>query len=120
MKCLGGLTHGRRVKESVLSKCTLGMAFLYNICDEVERFCDVAFSSSEQHVEIRTSQVKRDNDDVKKLVDWLSNYPPFPELKEIMSISTGIIDGDEKLTVICLKKLVMLAFLKSLAVISIP
>lgn len=48
MKCLGGLTHGRGVKESVLSKWTLGMAFLYNICDEVEKFCDVAFSSSEQ------------------------------------------------------------------------
>ena len=96
MKCLGGLTHGRGVQESVLSKWTLGMVFLHNICDEVEKFCNVDFSSSEQHVEMRSSRVNRDNDDVKKLMDWLCNHPPFPEVKDIMSISTGVI-GDEKI-----------------------
>ncbi|GBN43086.1 hypothetical protein AVEN_56061-1 [Araneus ventricosus] len=96
MKCLGGLTHGRGIKESVFSEWTLGMVFLHNICDEVvEKFCDVAFSSSEQHVEMRSSRVNRDNDNVKKLRDWLCKHPPFPGVKDIMSISTGVI-GDEK------------------------
>ncbi|GBO18859.1 hypothetical protein AVEN_65399-1 [Araneus ventricosus] len=45
---------------------------------------------------MRSSRVNRDNDGVKKLMDWLCKYPPFPEVKDIMSISTGVI-GDEKI-----------------------
>lgn len=96
MKCIGGLTHGRGVQDSVLSKWTLGMVFLHNVCDEVEKFCDVAFSSSEQHVEMRSSRINRDSDDAKNLMDWLCQHSPFPEVKELMSISTGVI-GDEKI-----------------------
>ncbi|XP_026482212.1 uncharacterized protein LOC113389378 [Ctenocephalides felis] len=96
MKCLGGFTHGREVKESVLSKWILGMVFLHNVCEEVEKFCNVAFSSSEQHVEIRNSRIKRDNDDINKLTDWLYQHAPFPEVNELMSISTGMI-GDEEI-----------------------
>ncbi|GBN80878.1 hypothetical protein AVEN_177202-1 [Araneus ventricosus] len=96
MKCLGGLAYGRGVKESVLSKWTLGIVFLHNICDEIEKFCNVAFSSSEQHVEMRSPWVNRDNDDVKKLMDWLCKHPPFPEVKDIMLISNGVI-RDEKI-----------------------
>ncbi|KAK9891903.1 hypothetical protein WA026_017387, partial [Henosepilachna vigintioctopunctata] len=68
------------------------MTFLDNICDEVEKFCDVAFSSSELYVETRSSTVKRDNGDLKKLMDWLSNHPPFPKLGVMMSISTEIME----------------------------
>ncbi|GBM77635.1 hypothetical protein AVEN_34460-1 [Araneus ventricosus] len=45
---------------------------------------------------MRSSRVNRDNDDVKKLMDWLCKHPLFPEVKDIMSVSTGVI-GDEKI-----------------------
>lgn len=73
------------------------MVFLHNVCDEVEKFCNVALSSFERHVEMRSSRINRDNDDVRKLMDWLCQHSPFPEVKELMSISTGII-GDEKIS----------------------
>lgn len=96
MKSIGGLTHGRGIKDSVLTMWTLGMIFLQNVCEEIEKYCDVSFTTSEQHIEMRNSRINRDNDDVKKLLDWFSQHPSFPEMKEIMSISTGII-GNEKI-----------------------
>lgn len=36
------------------------------------------------------------NGDIRKLMDWLCQYFPFPEVNELMSISTGII-GDKKI-----------------------
>lgn len=96
MKCLGELIYGRRIKDSVLSMWTLGMVFLQNVCDELKKFCNVALANSKQHVEMRSSQISRNNDDVKKLMDWFCQHSSFPEIKKLMSISTGII-GDEKI-----------------------
>jgi len=48
---------------------------------------------SEQHVELRSARMKRDNSDIVKLTNWLSSYYPFSECKIIMSIFSGLI-GD--------------------------
>jgi len=45
---------------------------------------------------MRPSRVVRDNDDTQKLLQWLLQHPPFPELSELMSISTGVV-GDENI-----------------------
>lgn len=46
----------RGVSESVLAMWTFGMVATQNICEEVEQFCNVSFTTSEQHVEMRTSR----------------------------------------------------------------
>lgn len=50
MKTTGGLTRGRGVTDSVLSRWTMGMTALEHVCEELEKFCDVVFDSSEQHI----------------------------------------------------------------------
>lgn len=77
MKSSGGLTHGRGITDSVLTRWTLGMVHMQNICDEVEAFCNVQTETSKQHVDMRTSRIDRDKDDTKKLHDWLIQHPPF-------------------------------------------
>lgn len=57
MEFTGGLTHGRGLKESVLSTWVLGIVNLHNECDGVEEFCGVNFESSEQHVQLRKSRI---------------------------------------------------------------
>ncbi|KAF2882146.1 hypothetical protein ILUMI_24027 [Ignelater luminosus] len=37
------------------------MTSLQNICEEMEKMCGVAFTSSEQHVEMREARIKRDS-----------------------------------------------------------
>jgi len=57
MKCKGGLTRGRGVKDSVLQKWTGTMATMSTICEIVESFSNAHFSTSEQHVEMRSSRI---------------------------------------------------------------
>ncbi|CAH1110229.1 unnamed protein product [Psylliodes chrysocephalus] len=74
----------------------MGMSFLHNISDAVENFCSIDFSTSEQHVELRSFRINRDNKEVKKLIDWFSQHSPFPAMKELISINIGVI-GDESI-----------------------
>ncbi|XP_039282968.1 uncharacterized protein LOC120351076 [Nilaparvata lugens] len=94
-KSIGGLTHGRGIRESVLTKWTLGMTHMQNICDELEAFAGASFGTSEQHVDSRISRINRDTKDAAKLQEWLSTHHPFPENSYVMSISSGIIEGSE-------------------------
>ena len=49
------------------------------------------FQTSEQHIDLRESQILRNDGDLIKLSEWFSVHDPFPTTKEIMSIGTGII-----------------------------
>lgn len=56
MKSSGGLTHGR-ISDSVLAKWILSTLTLTDVCNEMEKFCNVSFETSEQHVDTRTSRI---------------------------------------------------------------
>ncbi|KMQ95977.1 hypothetical protein RF55_3772 [Lasius niger] len=96
MKSSGGHTQSRGITDSVITLWTLGMVYLHNMCDEMEKFCGISLETIEQHVDMRTSRVSRDNADLEKLVNWVSQHPPFPKIDELMSISTGVV-RDEKI-----------------------
>lgn len=69
------------------------MSAVNEVCQSLEDFCSLSMVFSEQHVELRSARMKRDNSDIVKLTNWLSSYYPFPECKVIMSIFSGLI-GD--------------------------
>jgi len=96
MKTSGGLTHGRGVTASVVTKWTKGMTALHNVCQEIEHFTRVELSTSEQHVDSRNTMQKRDNTDVHKLLHWFHEHPPFPETTDLVSLSTGVV-ADERI-----------------------
>lgn len=93
MKSIDGLTRGRGITDSVLSKWILGMPIMQRVSEAIEKFTDVLSSSTEQHVDARPTRQARDNDDVEKLLKWFSEHPPFPVLDSIVSLSTGIVGG---------------------------
>ena len=64
MKTSRGLTRGRGMTESVVSRWVLGMPGCTEITQHFEAFCGVTFTTSEQHVELRMSRQVRDNKDV--------------------------------------------------------
>lgn len=95
MKSQGGLTHGRGISNSVLSRWTGGAVYMLNICEQLERFWGISCITPEQHVDMRPTQIKRDTADVEKLNNWFSTHPPFPFTDKILSISSGIVGGPE-------------------------
>lgn len=94
MKSFGGLTRGRGITESVLTRWTLGMVYLQNICTDVESYCDVTTATSEQHIDMRPSRLTRDEEDAQKLRNWFSHHPPFPKTDFIMSLSSGLVGSE--------------------------
>lgn len=93
MKTIGGLTHGRGITDSTLNKWIQGLPAAHDVCENLEKYCGVYMENSEQHVDARLSWISRDNNDLNILLKWFSSHPPFLELNEIISISTGVV-GD--------------------------
>lgn len=85
------LKHGRGVTKSVIARYLLPMPTVCSMMIALEDFCGIEAYSSEQHVDISDSRIKRDNDDIEKLVYWFEKHNPFPFDKNLTSISTGVI-----------------------------
>ncbi|XP_049762542.1 uncharacterized protein LOC126088442 [Schistocerca cancellata] len=95
MKSSGGLTSGRGIMDSVLTRWILGMIQMQNICEEIESYCKVSAVTSEQHVDARSCHIERDGTDLRKVRDWFSVHPPFPESDFKMSISSGVVGTED-------------------------
>lgn len=94
MKSRGGVTRGRGVTESVLSRWTQTMPACSTLSDRFDEFCGVRACTSEQHVELRDSRRCRDSRDLGKFVGWLEGRSPFCDGRiQLMSLSNGVI-GD--------------------------
>ena len=97
MKSSGGLTHGRGITDSIVLKWILSSIIVSEVSNEMEKFCNVSYSTSEQHVDTSASRINRDLSDLSKLVNFFSNYHPFPNSNVISSIYSGIV-GNESLS----------------------
>ena len=96
MKIKGGLTRGRGITDSVLAKWVLTCPTAVNMSDLIQNFCDVTFTSSEQHVDARSSRIDRDTKDLKRLIDFFTKWDPFAQSDILASLTTGI-TGHEKI-----------------------
>lgn len=93
LKIEGGMI-GRTITESTLARWILAMPYTNDICKEIEKFCNIKFSTSEQHVDARDSRIKRDDADVLKMYEWFKSNDPFPCVDAIMCVSTGVTGGE--------------------------
>lgn len=94
LKSTGGLSHGRGISDSTLSRWILTMPTVTTVTQQVEEFCGVSLTTSEQHVDARDARVQRDNADLQKFIEWFQSHDPFPVTNFVMSISTGIVGDD--------------------------
>jgi len=79
------------------------------ICEDIEMFCNIFLDTYRwyQHGDTiglvnRYSRIKRDNDDVNKIIEWLRIHNPFPRTNKIMSLPNGTTGIDEIITVMML------------------
>lgn len=57
----------------------------------LQSFAGVEFEYTQQHLDITKSRVKRDNEDMKTIVDFLEKSSPFDkDVTNLKSISTGV------------------------------
>lgn len=95
------VTHGRSVTDSVLTRFIQGMAYAYDIMDQLESFSNSRCATSDQHVDLTFARQSKDKADVRSFKTWLLEHGLFDSRPgKIMSLSTGLV-GDS--TVDCHK-----------------
>ena len=85
LKTAGGMTHGRGITDSTLTKWVHALPRCASICDALEQFTGVHTGTSELHKDLRQSTQARDIKDggilkdgymhihhslVMRLIDW--------------------------------------------------
>ena len=93
LKVSGGMTRGRGITDSTLTKWVHSLPKCVPLCNALENFAAVHSGTSEQHRELRPSSEARDNTDLNHFVQWLEAHPPFTPLQPdlLVSIATGIV-----------------------------
>lgn len=98
MKAVGGLTHGRGITDSTLTKWILGTPFFLKVHEAIEDFLGLSITFTEQHAELRESRKIRDQSDIETFTTWLKQHNPFTKLSgELVSLSSGFV-SDESVT----------------------
>ena len=91
LKSRGGLTRGRGMTDSVITTWIHSMHACASIHNVMTELTHTQHKTSEQHVDLGASRLKRDKADLAKLKDWLARNTPFNEEEPFLkSISTGL------------------------------
>lgn len=96
IKSVGGLTRGRGLTESTISKWVHCGPACVTIIDSIEKFCGVLVPSNDEHIDLRESRQKRDHLDTDKILDWLRLHSPFCRTSScLVNIATGRIANEK-------------------------
>ena len=92
LKTSGGLTCGRGISPSTIAKWVHSMHAASRVIDPMETFGGVACVTSEQHVDLRESNQKRDHADTATFLTWLNLHHPFQRASPLLaSLASGVV-----------------------------
>ena len=97
LKSRGGITRGRGITESVRQLWVSSMHRCASVHDSMGNLTGQHHKTSEQHIELGTSRIKRDNSDLQKLVEWFDIHNPFDcSIPQLRSLTSGLtaVEGD--------------------------
>ena len=92
LKTSGGLTRGRGISPSTIAKWVHSMPAASRVIGAMESFGGVACVTSEQHVDLREFNQKRDHADTATFLTWLNLQHPFQRaLPLLASLASGVV-----------------------------
>lgn len=86
-----GLSHGRGMTSSVMTRFLEGMPYAIEIMNQLEDCVNIKWESSDQHVDITPARQKRDISDKQTFKAWFQNHNPFIRSEKLISLSTGLV-----------------------------
>ena len=91
LKSREGITWGRGITESVLVLWVSSMHRCAGIHNAMGNLTGQLHRTSEQHIDLGTSRIKRDNSDLKKSIEWFDNHEHFdPSQPLLRSLASGV------------------------------
>ena len=95
IKNCGGLTRGRVMTALSCLLWIRSMHICGSINEAMASVTDHLHTTSEQHQELGHSRIKRDYEDLQKVIEWFKERNPFDsERKELQSLSSGVTADD--------------------------
>ena len=92
LKTSGGLTRGRGISSSTIAKWVHSMPAASRVIDAMETFGGVACITSEHHVDLRESDLKRDHADTATFITSLDLHHPFQRASPLLaSLASGVV-----------------------------
>ncbi|GBP42632.1 hypothetical protein EVAR_87183_1 [Eumeta japonica] len=89
-----GLSHGRTMTSSLMTRFLEGMPYAIEIMNQLEDYVNIRWESSDQHVDVTPARQKRDASDRQAFKAWFQTHNPFTQSPKLQSLSTGLV-GDE-------------------------
>ena len=71
LKTSGGMTRGRGITDSTLTRCVHALPQCVRICNALETFTSVHSGTSEQHKDLHPASQSRDKSDLDCFVHWI-------------------------------------------------
>ena len=91
LKSRGGLTRGRGVTETVRLTWIHSMHGAASVHNSMTELTNARHRTSEQHIELGKSRMKRDKEDYLKLQEWLEVYDPLDRKDaSLRNVYTGV------------------------------
>ena len=71
-----------------------------SVHDAASSFTNLLLRTSEQHIDLSSSRIKRDNQDLEKLISWFDAHEPLDRHEPFLkSLATGITaSSDDNIT----------------------
>ena len=91
VKTTGGLTRGRGMGETQRASWLLSMPACAEMNVAMQDLTEINYETSEQHEEMSTARLKRDEKDSKTVLVYLQNRNPFTDDISLQNISTGVV-----------------------------
>ena len=93
LKTTGGMTHGRGITDSTLTKWVHALPGCVPVCDALEKFTSVHTSTSEQHKDLHSFTQAKYNKDLIVFKEWLQVHQPFAGYQPhcLVSIAAGVV-----------------------------
>ena len=95
LKNRGGLTRGRGMSPAVRMVWIRSMHLCGQIHDAMTMMTDHQHTTGEPHQELGSTRIKRDFEDMQKVMEWLNSRNPFdPANTSLRSLTSGITGDD--------------------------
>ena len=91
VKTTGNLTTGRGMGETQRTSWLLSMPACAEMNAAMQDFTQINYETSEQHKEMSTARLKRDEKDSKAVLQYLQDRNPFTDDTSLRNISTGVV-----------------------------
>ena len=91
VKTAGGLTRGRGMGETQRASWLLSMPACAEMNAAIQDFTQINYETTEQHKEMSTARLKRDEKDSKIVLQYLHDRNSFTDDASLRNISTGVV-----------------------------